>query len=936
MNYNHLSIEKEMLNFWKKKKIFDKLRKKNKGKKNWSFMDGPITANNPMGVHHAWGRTYKDLYQRFKAMQGYDQRFQNGFDCQGLWLEVETERELGFNSKMDIEKYGLARFSRACRARVNKFSKIQTGQSLRLGQWMDWDNSYYTMDDYNIESIWYFLKKCYEKGWLYKGSKVLPWCIRCGTSSSQHEMADEGYKELIHPSVYIKCKIRERENEYLLIWTTTEWTLSSNVAVAVNPELEYSQVKKGKDIYYLSEMNLNKFGGDYIVLNNLKGKELLGLVYESPYSHFDVQKDIIHRVIAWNEVSGTDGTGIVHIAPNCGDEDYELGKKEKLPLLPSALDEVGNYVGGFGWMSGKNVKEVQPLVIKDLEKRGFLYKVESYKHRYPVCWRCGQELVFRLGEEWFISSQRIRPLMKKAAHTVLWVPSHVGKLMQNWLDTMGDWNISRKRYWGLPLMFFECPCGNVEVIGSRKELRGKAIDKKIVDTLPELHRPWIDRVKIKCSRCGMEISRIKEVGDCWLDAGIVPFSTLGYFDDRRYWRKWFPAELVIEMRAQIRLWFYSQLFMSVTLENAAPYKKVFAYEVVKDEKGEDMHKSKGNALWFDDVVNSMGADIMRWIYTSQNPSNYLPFGYTFAKEVERYVTVIWNLSYFVLQYCCLSKIKDSNLDIATKWILSRRESTKKRVTHFLENLQPHLAMKEIKTFLLDDLSRGYIHLIRDVLDEKRIQAILLKSYLDGIILLAPFLPFITEKIYQNLASTFRFKQESIHLYDWPHFNDKFIDERLEEQFIVMRRVIQETLAQREKFGYGVRWPFPKLGITLEDPSLLDGLEELMKRQVNVKEIIIKRGNFSLSLDTTLTMELEREGYLREVLRRIQVLRKKNGLHIRDRIGLNISSDYDLSIFAEIIAEKVGAKKLSFNAQTYIFRSQEKIKDHIFEISFQKL
>ena len=626
-NYNHVEIEKKILEFWQKNKIFEKVRNKNKGNKPWSFLDGPITANNPMGVHHAWGRTYKDIYQRFKAMQGYDQRFQNGFDCQGLWLEVETEKELKFNSKKDIEKFGLANFSKVCRDRVEKFSKVQTEQSIKLGQWMDWKNSYYTMSDENIEAIWYFLKKCYEKGWLYKGTKVLPWCIRCGTSSSQHEMSDEGYAELTHPSVYIKAKLKNKQNEYLLIWTTTEWTLSSNVAVAVNPNLNYVKVKKEGNIYYLSKSNINKIGGDYSILSTLKGKELLGLEYESFYQSLDFQKRIIHKVIPWEEVGEEEGTGIVHIAPTCGAEDYELGKKEKLPIIIPALDEEGVYNKGFGWLSGKRIsKELKKEIIEDLKKRNVLYKIEDYKHRYPVCWRCKEELVFRLSSEWFIKADEIRPLMKKAAKTVRWEPEHVGKLMQDWLLNMGDWNIGRRRYWGLPLMFYECKCGHLEVIGSLEELRRKAIDKKIVDNLPELHRPWIDEVKIKCSKCREIVSRNKEVGDCWLDAGIVPFSTLKYFRDKTYWKKWFPAELVIEMRAQVRLWFYSLLFMSVTLENKAPYKNVFAYEEVRDEKGESMHKSKGNAIWFDEALEKMGADIMRWIYCSQNPLFNLKFG----------------------------------------------------------------------------------------------------------------------------------------------------------------------------------------------------------------------------------------------------------------------------------------------------------------------
>lgn len=932
-NYNSTKIEKGVLSYWKTKKIFEKLRKKNKGKKRWSFLDGPITANNPMGVHHAWGRTYKDLYQRFKAMQGFDQRYQNGFDCQGLWLEVETEKDLGFNSKKDIERFGLDKFSKACKERVDKFSKLQAEQSIKLGQWMDWDNSYYTMSDKNIEYIWFFLKRCYEKGWLYKGTKVLPWCIRCGTSSSQHEMSDEGYAELTHPAIYVKAKIKGKDNEYLLLWTTTEWTLSSNVAAAVNPELNYSKVKQENEIYYLSETILNKLRGDYIVLDTIKGIDLVGLEYESFYPEMEVQKNIKHRVVAWSEVGEAEGTGIVHIAPTCGAEDYELGKKENLPLIQPALDEEGNYYEGFGWLSHKNVTQIKKAIVEDLRERGILYKVEDYTHRYPVCWRCKEELVFRVGSEWFIKSNQIRPLIKKAAKKVIWVPEHVGKLMQDWLDNMGDWNISRKRYWGLPLMFFECNCGNLEIIGSIKELKEKAINKKEVDKLPELHRPWIDKIKIKCSQCKKEVSRIKEVGDCWLDAGIIPFSTLKYFEDKNYWKKWFPADLVIEMRAQVRLWFYSLLFMSITLENQAPYKKVFAYEEVRDEKGNPMHKSLGNAIWFDEAVDKMGADVMRWMYTSHNPQFNLNFGYTSAKEVNRYLTVIWNLGNYVKESCKKPSKKEGS-DSTSKWMISKRENIKKTVTTNLEELQPHTAMKELTNYFLEDLSRTYVRMIRDDLNDPKIQAVLYNSYLEGLKLLAPFLPFVTEKLYLDIYN----KKESIHLTDWPKYDNKKINKELEKDMETVKEIIQEILSQREKAQLGVRWPLKEVDITVENVDSLKRLKSIIQVQTNIKDIQLKKGKFNVVLNTNLTPELEAEGFSRELTRRIQNLRKKAGLQKSDDIELVIDSSYDLTSWKKEIQNRVGAKTLEFSTpkKECPSKSKETIKNKVFSIYFRKL
>src|SRR3989344_655175 len=922
--YNHKIIEEEILSFWKNKKIFDKLRSKNKNKKPWSFIDGPITANNPMGVHHAWGRTYKDVYQRFKAMQGYDQRFQNGFDCQGLWLEGETERDLCFNSKKDVGRFGLAQFSKACRQRVEKFSHVQTQQSIRLGQWMDWDHSYYTMSDTNIEYIWHFLKVCHEKGWLYKGTRVLPWCTRCGTSSSQHEMSDEGYAELTHPSVYVKAKIKGRENEYLLIWTTTEWTLSSNVAVAVNPLLNYSKVRKDNEIFYLAESLLNKLGEDYTVLDTLTGKRLIGLEYESFYPTIESQQGIKHKVIPWNEVGETEGTGIVHIAPTCGEEDYELGKKQKLSIITPALNEEGVYNDGFGWLSGKKIsKDLKREIINDLEDKGILYKVENYTHRYPVCWRCKEELVFRMGSEWFISSKEIKPLMKKAAKSVNWAPEHVGKLMQDWLENMDDWNIGRKRYWGLPLMFYECLCGRLEVIGSIEELKQKSVNKKLVDSLPELHRPWIDEIKIRCSKCKREISRINEVGDCWLDAGIVPFSTLKYFKNKTHWKKWFPAELIIEMRAQVRLWFYSMLFMSVTLENKSPYKNVFAYEEVRDEEGEPMHKSKGNAIWFDESVEKIGADVMRWIYCNQDPIFNLKFGYNIAKEADRQFNVIWNLGNYVKEYSKVKIKKESN-DIASKWIISRRESTKKLVTNYLENLKPNKAIETIKGYLLDDLSRTYVRLIRDDLEDEKVQLTLVNSFLEGLKLLAPFIPFVTEKIYQELSC----KEESVHLEKWPKFDSKLIDEKMEEEMINVQKIIQEAVAQREKIQLGIRWHL--LEAKIHTKYKLKPFENLIKKQVNVKKVIIKESKEEkVELNKQLTPELLKEGYTRELIRRVQDLRKKSNLKKNDKIEINIKSSQDFDI--NLIKRQTNASVKEIKNPN--IKESFKIKEKEFHIEF---
>ncbi len=928
--YNPQEVEKEILKFWKKKKIFDKLRKKNQGNKVFSFIDGPITANNPMGVHHAWGRTYKDIFQRWKAMQGFDQRFQNGFDCQGLWVEVEVEKDLGLNSKREIEEYGLNKFSKACRKRVEKYSKIQTEQSIKLGQWMDWDNSYYTMDDYNIEHIWHFLKECHKRGWLYKGTKVMPWCLRCGTSLAQHELVDT-YEDKTHEAVYFRAPIKNTKNHYLLLWSTTPWTFPANVAAAVNPGLMYVKAEQSGNVYYLAEKVADKvLENNYKILERVKGNKLIGLEYIGPFDYLPVVKNIKHKVVAWKDVGEEEGTGIVHIAPGCGAEDHELAKKENLAEI-SPIDESGDYLEGFEWLTGKNVKKIHRLVIEDLEKNNFLYKAENYRHRYPHCWRCKEELVFRLVSEWFISSDEIRPLMKKNAKEVFWQPEHGGKLMQDWLDNMQDWNISRRRYWGLPLPFYECSCGHTEIVGSKEELKKISIDARKVDSLPELHKPWIDEVKIKCPKCKKEVSRISDVGDCWLDAGIVPFSTLNYLNDKEYWKRWFPANFVTEMREQIRLWFYSMLFMSTTLKNVSPYKSVFLYEKVHDEKGKPMHKSAGNAIWFDDAVEKMGADVMRWLYSFQNPSVNLNFGYGAAKEAKRDLDVIWNLGNYVNLYC---KHKDEYAeDIASRWIISRRESTKEKVETYLEKLQPQQAVQEIKQFLVEDLSRTYGQLIRDELENKKIQAVLHNSFLDGLKLLAPFLPFISEKLYQDLGG----EKESIFLEDWPQSSKKLIREDLEMHMKDVKNIIQETLAQRDKAKIGVRWPLPNVLIVSPNCEQLEQFKGIIEKQTNVKQVTFKNGENLIELDTKMTEELEREGYVRELSRRIQELRKKAKLKKEDKIKLQIGTkEIFLKNFSDELKEKVNATTLEIiseiknKAKNY---SKEKIKEKEFEIGF---
>ncbi len=846
------ALEESVLALWDKTRAFDQLRARNANGPIWSFIDGPITANNPMGVHHAWGRTYKDIFQRYKAMQGFRQRYQNGFDCQGLWVEVEVEKELGFNSKREIEAFGLEAFSRACRERVYRYADTITRQSIRLGQWMDWDDSYYTLSDNNIQHIWTFLKTCHERGWLYKGARSMPWCIRCETGLSQHELVGtDAYAELTHTSVYIALPIQERPGEYFLVWTTTPWTLAANVALAVHPALEYVKARQGDRVLILSAGALHALQGPYEEVGRVPGRELVGLTYRGPFDEFESQQGVVHRVIAWEEVGETEGTGIVHIAPGCGAEDYELSKVENLPVLVP-LDEAGNYVPGYGMLSDRNVREVNPLIFASLRDKGLLERLEEYTHRYPTCWRCKSELVFRLSEEWYISVDEIRPRMKRAADTVCWVPPSAGKRMQDWLDNMGDWNISRRRYWGLPLPFYPCAaCGELTVIGSLQELRERALSG--LEHLSELHRPWIDEVVIACARCGAPTRRITEVGDAWLDAGIVPFSTLYYLQDPAYWRQWFPADFITEMREQIRLWFYSMLFMSVALEDRSPYQAVLAYEKLMDEHGEPMHRSKGNAIWFDEAVERMGADVMRWMYASQNITQNLLFGYTPAREVTQKLLTLWNVYAFFVLYAREDRfvpaperhVPHHQRALLDRWILSRFAALVAAVRETLDNYDPGPATVAVERFV-DDLSTWYVRRSRrrfwkSANDRDKWAAYqTLYEVLVGLVrLLAPIMPFLTEELYQNLVrSVDPSAPDSVHLTDYPVPDEAARDTALEQAVDLAREIVALGRAARSAAQIRVRQPLAKLLVRLPDrqATLDPALVEEIADELNVKQV----------------------------------------------------------------------------------------------------
>jgi isoleucyl-tRNA synthetase len=912
-------MEHIILDFWKRTSAFQKRRSMNQDKKRWSFMDGPITANNPMAVHHAWGRTYKDVFHRYKAMRGFEIRYQNGFDCQGLWIEVEIEKELGFKSKKEVEAYGIDEFVKRCKQRVLRFAAIQVEQSIRLGYWMDWDDpnllrnlaerlerpneiisiktpsgkeitgsvesivgtlgrpdlggSYFTFSDENNYSIWAALKRCYENGWIRKGTDVMPWCPRCSTALSEHEIVTEGYRELKHIALTVKFPLRGRPKEALLVWTTTPWTLSSNVAAAVNPDIVYVKVRLGEETFYLAKAKLNDvLPSNHEVVAELKGSELEGWLYDGPFDELPAIKNNripeAHRVILWKDVSETEGTGIVHIAPGCGKEDFELGKMYGLPTV-APLNEFGRFIDGFDWLTGMHAYDTPKPVIDNLRSKGLLFGVEEYIHRYPVCWRCESELVFRLVDEWFISmgakydkpleeiteeerSRNLRYQIIESAKQVRWIPEFGLQQELDWLMNMSDWMISKKRYWGLALPIWECHnCGSFEVIGGKEELKDRAVSGWEEFEGHSPHKPWIDKVKIKCKNCGAIISRIPDVGNPWLDAGIVSFSTLNYRHDREYWSKWFPADLICEsLPGQFRNWFYSMLAMSTIMVKRAPFLTCLGHGTVLGEDGREMHKSWGNAIEFDDAVETIGADVMRWMYCTTKPENDMLFKFKRADEVKRdFFLLLWNVYSFFVTYANLDgwtprkeEIKPSPLDL---WILSRLQVLVEETTACMEKYDIYGATKQIEEFV-NDLSTWYLRRSRRRFwkseadaDKEAGYATLYNCLVTLIKLLAPFAPFISEHIYQNLVrSVDQEAPESVHHNEWPEPDKSLVNKALISQMELAIRVCSLGRSARSAFGIKLRQPLSKATIVADKETLeqLQEIKDLIADELNVKEL----------------------------------------------------------------------------------------------------
>jgi isoleucyl-tRNA synthetase len=916
-----ISLEHQMLARWRAEGTFERLRAQTAGGEPWSFLDGPITANNPMGVHHAWGRTYKDLFQRFRASLGHELRWQQGFDCQGLWVEVNVEKELGLTSKRQIEERGLAEFIRLCKQRVLTYAARQTEQSIRLGMWMDWNDpadllrlrdalsdaperemeiasaagvvrgtpealigqlgspemggSYFTFSDENNDLIWSFLAECNRRGWLYKGSDSMPWCTRCGTGISQHEMT-EGYADRDDPSVYFGFPLVDRPGEELLAWTTTPWTIPANVAAAVNPTLSYELVEfDGRKLWIGATRRVAALGGGAPrakVLDTKQGSELLGWRYRATFDAAPAVTEALgndgaaHRVISWSDVGAEEGTSIVHIAPACGSEDHALCAAEGLPMI-APIDEGGAYLEGFNELSGKDWLAVADLVFAALEQSGSLLRREKITHRYPHCWRCATPLAFRLVDEWFISmgatyekprealtaaekAASLRYQIMDVVDKIAWLPSFGHDRELDWLRNMSDWMISKKRYWGLALPIYECEgCGAVEVLGSRAELEKRAVAGLDALTGHSPHRPYIDEVVIACAKCGGQVQRVPDVGNPWLDAGIVSLSTMRYRSDPEYWKRWFPADLITEsFPGQFRNWFYSLLAMSTVMVGSEPTKTVFGYGLVFAEDGRQMHKSWGNSIEFDEAADRMGADVMRWLFAGSRPEENVHFGWHGADEARRKLLVLWNVYAFHIGYANSAGWRPggvaspvSERGAMDRWILSRTADLVATVEAALRGYDAQSAVARLEVGI-DELSTWYLRRSRDRFDlstPARDRSDAFATLHDAILTLlqvaAPIAPMLTDAMYTNLVADGA--TGSIHLQPWPNLRVQgWRDQALEDAMSRVIRAAELGRSVRSAAAMRTRQPLALARVVFGGVTPHAELLEILADELNVKRI----------------------------------------------------------------------------------------------------
>ena len=971
-------VEESFSEFWKKENILEKSINKNKDY--YVFYDGPATANGFPGLHHMVAKFIKDSICKYHSMRGKKVLRKVGWDTHGLPVELAVEKELGFKNKTDIEKYGIEAFNKKCKESVWKNEKAFSDLTVKMGQFIDLDHPYVTYDNNYIETEWWILKKFFDEGLFYEGHKIVPYCPRCGTGLASHEVA-QGYKEVSVDTVIVTMKKKD-EDAYFLVWTTTPWTLIANVALCVNPDEDYVKVESMGYKFILAEKLVSKvLGEDVTVLEKYKGKDLEGVEYEQLIPSLSVSKKAFY-VTCDSYVTMEDGTGVVHLAPAFGEDDSKVGKRYDLPYL-NPVGEDGCYKEGL-W-KGMNVFDADLEVIKYLKKEDRLFKKQKIKHNYPHCWRCSTPLIYYSKPSFYLEVTKLKDKIVDANKKVNWYPSYVGeKRFGNWLLNLNDWAISRNRYWGTPLPLWRCECGHMEMIGSREELKKKAIEK-IPDDI-DLHRPYVDDVHIKC-KCGKTMTRVSDVIDCWFDSGSMPFAQYHYpFENKELWETQFPADFIAEGVDQTRGWFYTLLVISVFLTGKSPYKNVLVNDLLLDAEGKKMSKSRGNIVEPFTTMEKYGADTVRFYLPYTSPVwTPLKFDVNGLKEVHsKFFNPLKNTYSFFALYANIDKVDPRDYSVSyddleeiDKWLVSKYNKLVKDVTSFYEEYDLHKVVKALTSFVSEDLSNWYIRRNRkrfwgSELDNSK-KCVYYTTYevLKGLSkLIAPVTPFISEEIYQNLTG-----EESVHLADFPSYDEALINESIEKRMDLVRDLISLGRNVREEEKIKVRQPILEVVLDGKNKSILDGLEELIKEELNVKEIVFEddlskymnfkvkpnfkeagkvignkmkdfvkyldnlsdedikrvnnRENLSFEgieitfemldvkieskegmkvamednnfiiLNTTLTEDLIKEGIAREVVSKVQNLRKEKDFDIENRIKLYYNSE---DYFEEVLKD----------------------------------
>ncbi len=929
-------IEEEAGKLLKKEDIKKAVTSDKKRKKLFSFLEGPPTANAPPGLHHLEVRTYKDIINKFKYMQGFNVPRKAGWDCHGLPVEVQIEKKLGLNSKKDILKYGEKKFIEECRKSVFSYIESWNKSTEKLGYWIDLENRYATLDNNYIESVWWSLKELYDKKLLYESHKVVPFCPRCETPLSSHEVA-QGYKLVKEDSVIVKFKL-EGETAYLLVWTTTPWTLPSNLGIAVNEKIEYAYVKEDNETYILAKSLAEKYFSNPKIIKTIKGKSLVGKKYEPLMPYFKNMKNSF-RIIQGDFVTVEDGTGLVHMAPAFGEVDYDACKINNLDFV-QPVDETGRFTSEVKEYCGKFIKDTDKEITKQLDSEGKLFKILKYEHDYPYCWRCSSPLMYYAIKSWFVKVTAYKERLIELNKKINWVPEHIKEgRFGEWLNNVKDWALSRKKFWGTPLPIWRCSCGNEEIVGSIEELKKKSA-KKISDKEIDLHKPWIDSISLKCSKCGKEMTRVPEVIDCWYDSGASQFAQFHYpFENKEEFKERHPYDFISEAIDQTRGWFYTLHVLSTLLFDNVAFKNVICAGHIVDEKGEKMSKTKGNMLNPDEVFSQIGVDAARLQFCTVDIGDSKRFGINVVKQdILPFLNVLWNTFQF---YGQINNAEKEKIEIEDRWILSKLNSLIKKATASLDSYRIEDGLKPIIGFISNDFSRKYIKLIRDR-EDKNVKKVIGEILDKSCLMLAPYAPNTPEIIHQSFAKS------SVHLSEWPKADEKKIDEKLEQDFELAFQVIEKGLFERDKVQIGLKWPLGKAEIILPKESKLSKeIEEIIARQLNIKKISLKEsksGEISVLLDTKLTPELEAEGYAREISRKAQALRKEAGLVKDNYIELEVIVPAELIKMLEsqksMICERTNSKKIEISAKKsakkYNFESKDKIKDKEVAIFLNKI